>query len=193
MWFYVINNFIIDFLLVLLQFAITMVIDCMRRDNGFKPVSVYAILLSHEWVRGWIHTPATSNLLAGWSLPLLLTHWKQHLPSVLTCMLQQKQAFASGWLHWVMGCGTSKVLPKASKKGYVSVVQSLVAFSRSHDDDGDNGKPKKHKEKQQGQWFSTSKNLQPRFNSPQQLLRDGQQRDKGAKYKDKFDPRVTAR
>ncbi|XP_067434969.1 serine/threonine-protein kinase H1-like [Thunnus thynnus] len=92
-----------------------------------------------------------------------------------------------------MGCGTSKVLPKASKKGYVSVVQSLVAFSRAHnnDDDGDNGEPKKHMEKP---WFSTSgKNLQPTSNGQQRILRDGRQRDKVAKYKDKFDPRVTAR
>ncbi|CAK6968611.1 serine/threonine-protein kinase H1-like [Scomber scombrus] len=94
-----------------------------------------------------------------------------------------------------MGCGTSKVQPKASKKGYVSVVQSLVAFSRARDDDGgDNGKPKKRMEKQRGQWFSTSsKNLPPTSNGQQQMLRDGRQRDKVAKYKDKFDPRVTAR
>lgn len=85
--------------------------------------------------------------------------------------------------------------PKASKKGYVSVVQSLVAFSRAHDDDdGDNGEPKKRMEKQRSQWFSTSsKNLPPTSNGQQQMLRDGRQRDKVAKYKDKFDPRVTAR
>ena len=84
------------------------------------------------------------------------------------------------------------MLPKASKKGYVSVVQSLVAFSRAHDDD--DGEPKKHMEKRRGPWFSTSgKNLQPMRNGQQQILRDGRQRDKVAKYKDKFDPRVTAR
>ncbi len=90
----------------------------------------------------------------------------------------------------VMGCGNSKVLPEASKKGYVSVVQSLVAFSKAHDDD----EPKKRAEKQRGLWFSTSvKNLQPVSNSQQQTLRDGRRRDKVATYKDKFDPRVTAR
>lgn len=85
------------------------------------------------------------------------------------------------------------MLPKASKKGYVSVVQSLVAFSRAHnnDDDGDNSEAKKHMEKP---WFSTSgRNLQPTSNGHQRILRDGRQRDKVAKYKDKFDPRVTAR
>ncbi|KAM7390139.1 hypothetical protein PAMA_008353 [Pampus argenteus] len=94
-----------------------------------------------------------------------------------------------------MGCGTSKVLPKASRKGYVSVVQSLVAFSRAHDDDGgDNGEPKKRTEKRRGPWFSTSsKNIQPTLNSQQQILRDGPPRGKAARYKDTFDPRVTAR
>ncbi|KAM9337146.1 serine/threonine-protein kinase H1-like [Symphorus nematophorus] len=87
-----------------------------------------------------------------------------------------------------MGCGNSKVLPEASKKGYVSVVQSLVAFSKARDDDD---KPKK----QRGLWFSTNvKNLQPASNIQQhQTLRDGRHQDKVAKYKDRFDPRVTAR
>uniref|UniRef100_A0A8C4IDC8 Si:ch211-27e6.1 n=1 Tax=Dicentrarchus labrax TaxID=13489 RepID=A0A8C4IDC8_DICLA len=89
-----------------------------------------------------------------------------------------------------MGCGNSKVLPEASKKGYVSVVQSLVAFSKAHDDD----EPKKRPEKQKSPWFSTSvKNLHPPSNIQQQTLRDGRHQDKAAKYKDKFDPRVTAR
>uniref|UniRef100_A0A3B5B171 Serine/threonine-protein kinase H1-like n=1 Tax=Stegastes partitus TaxID=144197 RepID=A0A3B5B171_9TELE len=51
-----------------------------------------------------------------------------------------------------MGCGNSKVLPEASKKGYVSVVQSLVVFSKRHEGD----EPKKHKEKRRGPWFSNS-------------------------------------
>ncbi|XP_029313681.1 serine/threonine-protein kinase H1-like [Cottoperca gobio] len=89
-----------------------------------------------------------------------------------------------------MGCGNSKVLPDASKKGYVSVVQSLVAFRKSHADD----EPKKRAEKQRAPWFSTgAKTLQPASNSQQQILRDGRHQDKVAKYKDKFDPRVTAR
>ncbi|XP_070841853.1 serine/threonine-protein kinase H1-like [Chaetodon trifascialis] len=87
-----------------------------------------------------------------------------------------------------MGCGNGKVLPEASKRGYVSVVQSLVAFSKAQDDDG----PKKSTEKQRGPWFCTSvKNRQPAPNVQQQTLRDG--RDRVSKYKDKFDPRVTAR
>ncbi|XP_070709460.1 serine/threonine-protein kinase H1-like [Pempheris klunzingeri] len=89
-----------------------------------------------------------------------------------------------------MGCGNSKVLPEASKKGYVSVVQSLVAFGKAHDDD----EPQKCTEKQRGPWFSTNvKTLQPASSSHQQTLRDGRRQDKFAKYTDKFDPRVTAR
>ncbi|XP_028425803.1 serine/threonine-protein kinase H1-like [Perca flavescens] len=91
-----------------------------------------------------------------------------------------------------MGCGNSKVLPEASKKGYVSVVQSLVAFRKAYGGDDDDDEPKKHAEKQRGLWFSTSvKNPQPASNS--QVLRDGRHQDRVAKYKDKFDPRVTAR
>ena len=39
-----------------------------------------------------------------------------------------------------MGCGNGKVLPEASKRGYVGVVQSLVAFSKAQDDDDDGPK-----------------------------------------------------
>ncbi|XP_033494545.1 serine/threonine-protein kinase H1-like [Epinephelus lanceolatus] len=91
-----------------------------------------------------------------------------------------------------MGCGNSKVLPEASKKGYVSVVQSLVAFSKARGDDDD--ELKKRTEKQRGLWFSPGvKNLQPASNSQQRILRDGRHQDRVAKYKDKFEPRVTAR
>ncbi|XP_041670675.1 serine/threonine-protein kinase H1-like [Cheilinus undulatus] len=84
-----------------------------------------------------------------------------------------------------MGCGTSKVLPEASKKGYVSVVQSLIAFSKACDGDDE---PKKHA---RGAWFSSGvKNPPQRPNSQQQMQRP---QDKVARYKDKFDPRVTAR
>ncbi|XP_039983504.1 serine/threonine-protein kinase H1-like [Xiphias gladius] len=87
-----------------------------------------------------------------------------------------------------MGCGNSKVLPETSKKGYVSVVQSIVAFSKARREDDD--KPKK----QRGPRFSAGgKNRQPPPNSQQLILRDGRQQDKVAKYKDRFDPRVTAR
>lgn len=86
-----------------------------------------------------------------------------------------------------MGCGTSKVLPEASMKGYVSVVQSLVAFSKAQ---GDDGEPKKRAERQRGPWFKTP---QPASNTQRQAHGDGRRQDKVAKYKDKFDPRVTAR
>ncbi|XP_034999075.2 serine/threonine-protein kinase H1-like [Hippoglossus stenolepis] len=90
-----------------------------------------------------------------------------------------------------MGCGNSKVPLEASKKGYVGVVQSLVAFSKAHNDSDE---PKKCLEKRRGPWFSTGvKNHEPPSSSQQLILRDGRQQDKAAKYKDKFDPRVTAR
>ncbi|KAM3593880.1 uncharacterized protein V6R79_024372 [Siganus canaliculatus] len=91
-----------------------------------------------------------------------------------------------------MGCGNSKVLPEASKKkGYVSVVQSLVAFSRVRGDDDD---PKKHVEKPRAAWFSSNvKNLPPESNIQQRTLSPGRNQDKVARYKDKFDPRVISR
>lgn len=86
------------------------------------------------------------------------------------------------------------MLPEASKKGYVSVVQSLVAFSKARGDDDDDDELKKRTEKQRGLWFSPGvKNLQPASNSQQRILRDGRHQDRVAKYKDKFEPRVTAR
>lgn len=87
-----------------------------------------------------------------------------------------------------MGCGNGKVLPDASVKGYVSVVQSLVAFSKAR---GDDDEPKK---KQKPVWFSTGvKNLPAGTSSQQQAVRDERHQDKVIKYKDKFDLRVTAR
>lgn len=91
----------------------------------------------------------------------------------------------------MMGCGNSKVLPEASMKGYVSVVQSLVAFSKAQSDDGE---PKKRPEKGTGPWFSSSvRKWQPQSNNQQQVLRDGRHQDKVATYKDKFDSCVIAR
>ncbi|KAF3836430.1 hypothetical protein F7725_028988 [Dissostichus mawsoni] len=75
---------------------------------------------------------------------LLFAHLKQHLleripAAVWTLLISElhsayRRCFLSpAWLdHRVMGCGNTKVLPEASKKGYVSVVQSLVAFSKAH-------------------------------------------------------------
>lgn len=89
-----------------------------------------------------------------------------------------------------MGCGNSKVLPEASMKGCVSVVQSLVAFSKAREDD----EPKKCAEKQRGLWFSAGlKTACPASEIHQQTFRDGRHHDLVVKYKDKFDPRVTAR
>lgn len=87
-----------------------------------------------------------------------------------------------------MGCGNGKVLPDASMKGCVSVVQSLVAFSKTRDE------PKKRAEKQRGLWFSAGvKTAPPASEIHQQTRRDGRHHDTAVKYKDKFDPRVTAR
>lgn len=91
-----------------------------------------------------------------------------------------------------MGCGNGKVLPDASVKGCVGVVQWLVAFGRAtdqhqhHDDE-----PKK---KQRSQWFSAAaKNPPPGWSVQLQEVTDRRRQDKAAKYKDTFDPRVTAR
>ncbi|XP_029001360.2 serine/threonine-protein kinase H1-like [Betta splendens] len=87
-----------------------------------------------------------------------------------------------------MGCGAGKALPGAPRKGYVSVVQSLVAFGKAHHD-GDRG-PKKCGDAQRDPRFSTGvKNQQP----PSKTPRDGRAPERVATYKDKFDPRVTAR
>ncbi|XP_069562996.1 serine/threonine-protein kinase H1-like [Brachyistius frenatus] len=88
-----------------------------------------------------------------------------------------------------MGCGSGKVLPEASKKGYVSVVQSLVAFGKVRDDDD----PKEQKEKRGGPWFSAGVDAPRLTADSQRQRRRGRRRDGAAKYKDKFEPRVTAR
>lgn len=78
------------------------------------------------------------------------------------------------------------MLPEASKKGYTSVMQSLVAFSKAHEED----EAKKHKEKQRSPWFSATVGSPHPAPSSQQQFRRG---DKVGRYKDKFEPRVTAR
>uniref|UniRef100_A0A668UL98 Protein kinase domain-containing protein n=1 Tax=Oreochromis aureus TaxID=47969 RepID=A0A668UL98_OREAU len=89
-----------------------------------------------------------------------------------------------------MGCGNSKVLPEASKKSYVSVVQSLVAFSKGHEDDDE---PKKQKKKQKSPWFSASVDNPHLGSSSKQQIKQRQEWNKVPRYKDKFEPRVTAR
>lgn len=89
-----------------------------------------------------------------------------------------------------MGCGNSKVPPDASMKGCVTVVQSLVAFTKAREHD----EPKKRAERQRGLWFSAVvKTAPPASEIHQQTFRDGRHHDTVVKYKDKFDPRVTAR
>ncbi|XP_058496783.1 serine/threonine-protein kinase H1-like [Solea solea] len=93
-----------------------------------------------------------------------------------------------------MGCGSTKVLPEASKKSYVGVMQSLVAFGKARDrSDDDDDEPKKVLEKKRSVWFSKKHHHQQQQQQQQLRHRDGRQQDKAAKYKDKFDPRVTAR
>lgn len=87
-----------------------------------------------------------------------------------------------------MGCGSSKVQSEVSMKGYWSVVQSLVAFSKARSDDSE---PRKHPDKQGRCWFSTASPLET--NGRDQTLRDGRHRVQSARYKDRFDSRVTAR
>lgn len=90
-----------------------------------------------------------------------------------------------------MGCGSSKVQPDVSMKAYVSVVQTLVAFSKVR---GDDSEPRKHPGKQRGWWFSTNAHtLQPESSNREQTPREGRHQVKSARYKDRFDSRVTAR
>ncbi|XP_054622367.1 serine/threonine-protein kinase H1-like [Dunckerocampus dactyliophorus] len=78
-----------------------------------------------------------------------------------------------------MGCGSGKALPK----GYVSIVQSLVAFSRApRDRPGGDEDPKKTVEK--GHWFSAK---------GKKLPSERRQPVNSETYKDTFDARLTAR
>uniref|UniRef100_A0A668UK80 Protein kinase domain-containing protein n=1 Tax=Oreochromis aureus TaxID=47969 RepID=A0A668UK80_OREAU len=78
-----------------------------------------------------------------------------------------------------MGCGNSKVLPEASKKSYVSVVQSLVAFSKGHEDDDE---PKKQKKKQKSPWFSASVDNPHLGSSSKQQIKQRQEWNKVPRY-----------
>ncbi|XP_061523025.1 serine/threonine-protein kinase H1-like [Phycodurus eques] len=98
----------------------------------------------------------------------------------------------------MMGCGTSKVLPSPKnmdnhpnnnnnlkKKSDVSVMQSLVAFTKERN---------YHKEpkKNNSGWFSTKSKT--RISSGQTVMKDEKQyEERGDTYKAKFDVRVTAR
>ncbi|XP_051910642.1 serine/threonine-protein kinase H1-like [Hippocampus zosterae] len=88
----------------------------------------------------------------------------------------------------MMGCTASKVLPTQNEnektKRHVSVLQSLLAFTRERD--------LREEPKKNSVWFSTkSKKTLP---SGEMRFRDEKQQVKrGDTYKDKFDPRVTSR
>ncbi|KAJ8010288.1 hypothetical protein DPEC_G00073480 [Dallia pectoralis] len=89
-----------------------------------------------------------------------------------------------------MGCGTSKVLPEPSENCYVSFVKSVVNYShrgKSFEDE-----PQKCKGKQKDIWNIGVALLQPHVQQP--TVKDVQHGDsKVARYRAKFDPRVTAR
>lgn len=87
-----------------------------------------------------------------------------------------------------MGCGSSKVQSEVSVKGYMSVVQSLVAFTKARRDDNE---PRKPPEVQSGCWFRAA--LLRESNCRERTVRDGRHRVKSDRYKDRFDSRVTAR
>uniref|UniRef100_A0A8C2XBZ8 Si:ch211-27e6.1 n=1 Tax=Cyclopterus lumpus TaxID=8103 RepID=A0A8C2XBZ8_CYCLU len=86
-----------------------------------------------------------------------------------------------------MGCGSGKLPPEAPEKGYAGVVRSLAAFGRARDGGGED-EPKKSAGKRGGSWFSTGGGSLPPASNSRPLIQD-----KVTKYRDKFDPRVTAR
>ncbi|CAL1596120.1 unnamed protein product [Knipowitschia caucasica] len=91
-----------------------------------------------------------------------------------------------------MGCGVGKVLPAESKSGFVSVVRSLAAFTRVCDE------KEESKHKQTTCWFggkAKQEKEQPPSQPPSQSHRrpDTRPRAQTKTYRDKFDPRVTAR
>uniref|UniRef100_A0A6Q2Y9D6 Protein kinase domain-containing protein n=1 Tax=Esox lucius TaxID=8010 RepID=A0A6Q2Y9D6_ESOLU len=89
-----------------------------------------------------------------------------------------------------MGCGTSKVLPEPSKNSYVSFVKSFVSYS--HRRKNFDNEPQRCKGKQKDLWSIGVTQLQPHIQ--QTTAKDVQHGDsKVARYRAKFDPRVTAR
>ncbi|CAB1340756.1 unnamed protein product [Coregonus sp. 'balchen'] len=95
-----------------------------------------------------------------------------------------------------MGCGSSKVLPEPSvKNGYVSFVKSVVCYSHKRKE-LDN-ELQKCKGKQKDLWSVVQSSGCTGTQAPSSIQlptgQDGQGHNKVAKYKAKFDPRVTAR
>lgn len=177
----------------LLPSTITVTVGCKRSNNSFKqPLCSWHFYHIKEWEE-FCHTPADLQPAGVGGAFQVTPAW------MCTWVLQtSSHSVSSRWRNlcfspsmdrclWVMGCGNSKAPPGASEKGYVSVVRSLVAFSKKARGDDDD---EPRKEKQRGLWF---KNPQPASGVHQPTDRDGGHRDKVAKYKDKFDPRVTAR
>uniref|UniRef100_A0A673X4C8 Si:ch211-27e6.1 n=1 Tax=Salmo trutta TaxID=8032 RepID=A0A673X4C8_SALTR len=95
-----------------------------------------------------------------------------------------------------MGCGSSKVLPESSvKNGYVSFVKSVVGYS--HKIKGLDDELQNCKGTQKDFWSVVQSSGGTGTQAPSRILlptgQDGQRHNKVAKYKAKFDPRVTAR
>ncbi|XP_038828580.1 serine/threonine-protein kinase H1-like [Salvelinus namaycush] len=95
-----------------------------------------------------------------------------------------------------MGCGSTKVLPESSvKNGYVSFVKSVVGYSHKRKELDD--ELQKCKGTQKDFWSVVQSSGVTGTQAPSRILlptgQDGQRHNKVAKYKAKFDPRVTAR
>ncbi|XP_066578285.1 serine/threonine-protein kinase H1-like [Amia ocellicauda] len=91
-----------------------------------------------------------------------------------------------------MGCGSSKVLPEPPKNCYVDFVKSVVKYKNKRKDyEAEPLKPPGGKSDFSGIWNRDQGQhlLLPQTSS----CEDGQKRNKVAKYRAKFDPRVTAR
>lgn len=96
----------------------------------------------------------------------------------------------------VMGCGSSKVLPESSvKNGYVCFVKSVVGYS--HKRKGLDDELQNYKGTQKDFWSVVQSSGGTGTQALSRILlptgQDGQRHNKVAKYKAKFDPRVTAR
>ncbi|XP_055737238.1 serine/threonine-protein kinase H1-like [Salvelinus fontinalis] len=95
-----------------------------------------------------------------------------------------------------MGCGSTKVLPESSvKNGYVSFVKSVVGYSHKRKELDD--ELQKCKGTQKDFWSVVQSSGVTGTQAPSRILlptgQDGQRHNRVAKYKAKFDPRVTAR
>ncbi|KAM6977703.1 serine/threonine-protein kinase H1-like [Aplochiton taeniatus] len=91
-----------------------------------------------------------------------------------------------------MGCGASKMLPEASKKGYASFMKSVVvSFSNNNSKEYDLAKQKKNNK--WNNYHDDNAQHQHLLKKQSQVPREIEKQDKVAKYRARFDPRVTAR